>query len=372
MGSDNQIILNKNPQASEDLDLLLKELVKGKGSDLHLKAGEPPIHRIHGKLKRTNKKALTEKDTEFLIKNILGEEKLGMLDRLKELDTGYSVSGVARFRVSVFYDREKLSAVFRMIPFQVQTIDELGLPSATKDFCRLPRGLILVTGPTGAGKSTTLAAMIDWVNHNRRCHIITIEDPVEFLHNDKLSVVNQREVGEDTHSFSSALSRVLRQSPDVIMVGELRDLETISLAITAAETGSLVFATLHTTDAAQTVDRMVDVFPAEQQEQIRLQLSMTLEGVISQTLVPRIDKSGRIAAFEVLVCHSGVKNIVREGRTHQIYALIQSGSQHGMELLDRNLMDLVDRNIVVYEEALARASNPSDFDKLRGLSLRNG
>jgi twitching motility protein PilT len=325
--------------------------------------GEPPVYRIDGKLKRSRFGVLTNDDCTRLIGAILNEERQQLLQENKELDLAYSVPDLARFRVNCFYQSECLGAVLRVIPIEIKSCDQLGLPPIVKEFASVSRGLVLVTGPTGSGKSTTLAAMIDHINTNFRRHIITIEDPVEFIHLDKESTINQRELGVDTHSFAAALRHILRQSPDVILVGELRDLETIALAITAAETGHLVLATLHTTDAAQTVDRIIDVFPPEQQEQVRLQLSTSLMAVVSQTLLPRRDGKGRIAAFEVLTCHSGVRNIIREGKTHQVYSLIQGGAQYGMQLLDSSLLDLVRRGLVSYEEALAKTSNPHDFDQ---------
>lgn len=342
---------------------LLVELTKSQGSDLHLKAGQPPIFRIHGRLTRSNFPRLTPEVIKTMTSQITNEEQQRQLVQCRELDASYSLPGVARFRVNVFFQNGHLGAVLRVIPIDIKSIDDLGLPSVTRTFCNLTRGLVLVTGPTGSGKSTTLAAMIDYINSNKKLHIITIEDPIEFLHADKVSVINQRELGEDTRSFSEALRHVMRQNPDVILVGELRDLETISLAMTAAETGHLVFATLHTTDSAQTIDRMVDVFPPEQQPQIRMQLANSLRGVISQTLLP-MNGSGRIAAFEILVCHSGVRNLIREGKTHQIYNLIQTGANMGMQLLDQNLKELVDKGLVSFDDAIAKSTNPGEFERL--------
>lgn len=352
--------------AASDLKIgdLLANLVAKKGSDLHLKVGEPPTIRVHGRLIRENLPVLTDDAMRYLLSPVLDEEQWSLMEKELELDLAYSVSGLARFRVNAFHQSGHLGAVFRVIPFKILTIEELGLPPVVKEFCGLPRGIVLVTGPTGSGKSTSLAAMIDYINSTRTCHIVTIEDPIEFLHHDKKSVINQRELGGDTKSFADALKHVLRQAPDVILVGELRDLETIALAVTAAETGHLVFATLHTTDAAQTIDRMIDVFPPEQQSQIRMQLAMTLQAVISQTLLPRKDGNGRVAAFEVLVCHAGVRNLIREGKTHQIYSLIQTGGDMGMRLLDDSLIQLVTTGVVDYEEAIAKSSNPNEFKSM--------
>jgi twitching motility protein PilT len=347
----------------DHIDTLLNELVERKGSDLHLKVGQPPVYRIHGTLVRSGYAVLTHDDVTRIVLEILSEERRQHLYDQRELDLAYSVPGLARFRVNCFFQSECIGAVLRVIPIEIRSCEQLGLPGVVKEMASLNRGLVLVTGPTGSGKSTTLAAMIDHINTSVHKHVVTVEDPIEFLHRDKLSTINQRELGVDTRSFAEALRHVLRQTPDVILVGELRDLETISLAITAAETGHLVLATLHTADAAQTVDRVIDVFPPEQQEQVRLQLSTSLQGVVSQTLLPRKDGRGRVAAFEILAVHSGVRNIIREGKTHQMYSLIQGGSKFGMQLLDANLLDLLRSGVVTYEEAIAKTSNPTEFDQ---------
>jgi twitching motility protein PilT len=276
------------------------------------------------------------------------------------------VPGRGRFRVNVYRQRESLGAAFRVIPAEIKPLDALGVPPAVARFAGLPRGLVLVTGPTGSGKSTTLAGLIDLANSTRSDHIMTVEDPIEFLHRHKSCLVNQREVGEDTHSFASALKHVLRQDPDIILVGELRDLETISVALTAAETGHLVFATLHTQDAAQTIDRVVDVFPTEQQEQIRAQLAATLQGVVCQTLCKTADGRGRVVATEVLMATPAIRNLVREGKTHLIYSAMQAGAAHGMHTLDQHLADLVRRGRVTRAEALSKANSPEDFSRLVG------
>lgn len=348
---------------------LLEMLVQREGSDLHLKVGQPPIFRIHGRLRRSELPALSQEDMEAIIKQLASPTQIQRLHEFRELDTSYSVPGLARFRVNVFFQNNKLGAVLRVIPIDIKGIDALGLPPVTKKIAQLNRGLVLVTGPTGSGKSTTLAAIIDEINSTRKVHIITIEDPIEFLHQDKMSAINQRELGSDTHSFAAALKHVMRQNPDVILVGELRDLETISLAMTAAETGILVFGTLHTTDSPQTIDRIVDVFSPEEQPRVRMQLANSLKAVISQTLLPKIG-GGRIAAFEVLICHSGVRNLIREGKTHQIYNLIQTGASYGMQLLDQNLKLLVMKKLVTFEDALAKASNPNEFERSVGAIVR--
>lgn len=344
------------------VDDLLRELVAREASDLHLRVGEPPVMRIHGDLVRADYPALTPEDTEALADQLMNEERRARFDEFMESDMSYSIPGVSRFRVNFFRQRGHVGSVMRAIPIKIKTIDDLKLPPVTKDLALRPRGLILVTGPTGSGKSTSLAAMIHHINNLTHKHIITIEDPIEFLHKDINCAVQQRELGMDTHSFNEALKHVLRQNPDVILVGEMRDLETISLAITAAETGHLVFATLHTTDAPQTVDRVIDVFSPEQQQQIRMQLSVTLLAVISQTLMPRADDSGRVAAFEVMVCTPAIRALIREGKTHQMYTDIQTGAEHGMISLDQYLLDLIKNRVIKYEDALAKSSNPKDFE----------
>jgi twitching motility protein PilT len=344
------------------VDDLLRELVAREASDLHLRVGEPPVMRIHGDLVRADYPPLTPEDTEALADQLLNEERRARFDEFLEADMSYSIPGVSRFRVNFFRQRGHVGSVMRAIPIKIKTIDDLNLPPVTKDISLRPRGLILVTGPTGSGKSTSLAAMIHHINKLTQQHIITVEDPIEFIHSDINSAVEQRELGMDTHSFNEALKHVLRQDPDVILVGEMRDLETISLAITAAETGHLVFATLHTSDAPQTVDRVIDVFSPDQQQQIRMQLSVTLLAVISQTLLPRKDDSGRVAAFEVMVCTPAIRALIREGKTHQMYTDIQTGAEHGMISLDQYLLDLIKNDVIRYEDAVAKSSNPKDFE----------
>ncbi|MCL6475094.1 MAG: type IV pilus twitching motility protein PilT [Firmicutes bacterium] len=345
------------------IDDLLRMVVQRDASDLHLRAGEPPILRIHGDLKRTDLPRLTAEDVKNLLYAILNEERKQRFERDKELDLSYEVPGLARFRVNMFWQQRCVGAALRLIPFRIRTIDELLMPPAVKDLCMRPRGLLLVTGPTGSGKSTSLAAMIDHINTHKRCHIMTIEDPIEYMHHDKLSIINQRELGVDTHSFADALRHVMRQNPDVILVGEMRDLETIHLAITAAETGHLVMSTVHTQDAPQTIDRIVDVFPPEQQQQIRMQLSVVLVGVLSQTLLPNAQGTGRVAAFELMVATPSVRNLIREGKTHQLYMDIQTGAEFGMQTLDSCLLNLVRKGLVDFEDAIAKSSNPRDFEQ---------
>lgn len=343
------------------IDQLLTSLVEHDASDLHLKSGQPPIMRIRGELVRMEEFRMTPEEHDALLSGILNSERRQRLDSFKEVDLSYYVPGVSRFRVNMFWQRGKMGAVFRVIPFKIRTVDDLRMPQVCKKLAMLPRGLILVTGPTGSGKSTSLAAMINHINTNKRCHIMTIEDPIEYVHQDQISVINQRELGSDTHSFSDALKHVMRQNPDVILVGEMRDLETISLAITAAETGHLVLSTLHTVDAAQTIDRIVDVFSPEQQAQIRTQLSVTLQAVISQTLLPTKDGNGRVAAFEVMVATPSIRTLIREGKTHQVYLDIQTGGELGMQTLDGCLLGLTKDGVIDYEHAVAKCSNASDF-----------
>ncbi|MCE5198214.1 MAG: type IV pilus twitching motility protein PilT [Armatimonadota bacterium] len=351
------------------IEELLTQLVQREGSDLHLRAGQPPIMRLHGKLTRTDYPVIER--VEDIIYPILNDERRKRLEEYMELDLSYEIKGVSRYRVNCFKQRGYMGAVLRAIPIKIKTIDDLGLPQVTKQICLKPRGLILVTGPTGSGKSTSLAAMINHINVNEKAHIITIEDPIEFVHDDIQCSVNQRELELDTHSFAAALKHVLRQDPDVILVGEMRDLETISLAITAAETGHLVFGTLHTTDAPQTIDRVIDVFPPEQQSQIRMQLSVVIQAVISQQLLPRIDaKGGRIASFEVMVATPAIRSLIREGKTHQIYSDIQAGGEHGMISLDQYLIGLLRRRLVNYQDALSKSSSPREFERMAAKALQ--
>ncbi|MEX2421486.1 MAG: type IV pilus twitching motility protein PilT, partial [Actinomycetota bacterium] len=324
-------------EASVDLDAALAELLRKGGSDLHLTAGLPPMVRVHGELEPLPDYAkLTPDELQKVLYSILTQKQREVFENELELDLSYAVPGLARFRVNVFQQRDAMGSVMRIIPYEILSLEDLGLPAQIANFAHLPRGFVLVTGPTGSGKSTTLASIIDLVNRNRACHIMTVEDPIEFLHTHKKAIVNQRELGTDTRSFASALKHALRQDPDVILVGELRDLETIQVALTAAETGHLVFGTLHTQDAPQTVDRVIDVFPPHQQEQIRVMLGGALQGVVCQTLLKTADGSGRIAATEIMIATSAIKNLIREGKTHQMYSSIQAGKQHGMVAMDQS------------------------------------
>ena len=320
---------------------LLKDLVRAGGSDLHLKVGSPPTFRINGELRAHDSPRLMPEDIQRLIKPSMNEKQIAELAKTKDLDYAISLSGVARFRASVFFQRGTVVGVFRAVPFDIPRLDGLALPAACVDLSLRKSGLVLVTGATGSGKSTTLAAMVDHINRNRRVHILTLEDPIEFVHRDRTAIVNQRQVGADVATFSGGVIRALRHDPDVILIGEMRDLETIESALTAAETGHLVLATLHTSSAAQTVDRILDVFPADKQAQVRLQLSSTLQGILSQHLLPDVD-GGRVAAVEVLVASRGIRAMVRDGKTHQITSAIQAGGRRGMQTMATAVQALVD------------------------------
>ena len=346
----------------------LLELVLNRGaSDLHLTSGSPPVLRLHGDLvPMTEYPALSAQGLRSMIYAILPQRRREELEQELELDMSYSLPGKARFRVNVYFQRDSIGAAFRLIPFEIKSVESLGLPPVVSEFARFPRGFVVVTGPTGSGKSTTLAGLVDIVNQERRCHIMTVEDPIEFLHRHKSSIVNQREVGSDTHGFAPALKHVLRQDPDVILVGEMRDLETIATAITAAETGHLVFATLHTQDAPQTIDRIIDVFPPHQQQQVRVQLSTTLQGVVTQQLLQTADGRGRVVATEVLVATAAVRNLIREGKVHQIYSVMQAGGRFGMRTMDASLAELVQAGRITNELAMDRSHDPEELTRLMG------
>ena len=351
--------------ADPDLIAALEEVVKQGASDLHLTVGAPPMYRINGSLK-SNRSALpwTVEKIKSAISSLLTQSQRATFESELELDFAYTISSAARFRVNIYQQRGFLGGAFRIIPTELKQLKELGIPDSVASFAQLPRGLVLVTGPTGSGKSTTLAALVDLVNSTRSDHIVTIEDPIEFLHTHKNSIVNQREVGADTHSFAAALKHVLRQDPDVILIGELRDLETISIALTAAETGHLVFATLHTQDAPQTIDRVIDVFPPHQQGQVRAQLAATLQGVVSQTLVKRADGQGRAVATEVLVRTPAIANLIREGKTYQIISMMQSGRSLGMHTMDQHLAELVHEGTISVSAALEKANDVDGIERL--------
>jgi twitching motility protein PilT len=359
--------LDSETESAIDLDELLITLTERGGSDLHLTAGIPPSIRVDGDIQALDDFPVCKPDElQKMLYAIMTQKQREQFENELELDMSYSIPGRSRFRVNIFRQRDSIGSVMRVIPFEILPLEDLGIPSQVANFAYLPRGFVLVTGPTGSGKSTTLASIIDLVNRNRAGHIMTVEDPIEFLHNHKKSVVNQREVGTDTYGFNQALKHVLRQDPDVILVGEMRDLETIQIALTAAETGHLVFGTLHTQDAPQSVDRIIDVFPPHQQEQIRVMLAGALQGVVCQTLLKKADGKGRVAACEVMVATSAVRNLIREGKTHQIYSAIQAGAQHGMVAMDQSLATLVKMGKVTYDAALEKANHVAEFNRLAG------
>ncbi|GIG29135.1 type IV pilus twitching motility protein PilT [Cellulomonas marina] len=349
------------------VEAVLRETVRRGGSDLHLTAGAPPMIRLSGDLQPLEGYGpLRPEGLRRSLFGLLTQRQRETFEADLELDLSHQVRDLARFRLNLFQQRESVGAVFRLIPFEVTPLEALGVPAVVGTFAGLPRGLVLVTGPTGSGKSTTLAAVVDLANRTREDHIMTVEDPIEFLHRHKRCLVNQREVGTDTHSFAAALKHVLRQDPDIILVGELRDLETIQVALTAAETGHLVLATLHTQDAAQTVDRIVDVFPTAQQAQVRTQLAGALQGVVSQTLCRRADHPGRAVATEVMVATPAIRNLIREGKTHQIYSALQAGAQQGMHTMDQHLAQLVRAGTITYETGLAACHHVEDYGRLTG------
>ncbi len=352
------------PAAGLNLGALLGDMLRLNASDLHLSTGNPPLYRLRGGLTRTDLPILKPIDIQKALYAILTQKQRETFEDHLELDLSYSLPGKARFRVNVYKQRDSMGAAFRLIPFEIKTLETLGLPEAVSQFAALPRGLVLVTGPTGSGKSTTLAAIIDLINVNYTHHIMTIEDPIEFLHSHKGCAVHQREVGGDTHGFAQALKHVLRQDPDVILVGEMRDLETIQMAITAAETGHLVFATLHTNSAPSSVDRIIDVFPPHQQQQIRVQLAASLRGVVTQTLVKTADGVGRAVASEILVVTPAVSNLIREAKTHQIFSSMQAGGAIGMLTMDKSLAQLVQAGKVKREDAEEKAHDIENFNRL--------
>ena len=346
------------------IEAYLEGVITKKASDLHLQVGLAPMLRIDGSLKPVDDApVLSDDDVEKLVFSILDEDQKEMLLKDKELDFSFAFGDLGRFRVNAFHERGNLAAALRLIPTQIRTLDELGIPKVVNTFAEYPRGLVLVTGPTGSGKSTTLAAILDKINTEKAVHILTIEDPIEYAHHSKKSIVQQREVHYDTYSFGNALRSSLRQDPDVVLVGEMRDLETVAAAITIAETGHLVLATLHTNSAAQSIDRMIDVFPSHQQQQIRVQLAGMLQGICSQRLVPMIG-GGRVAAAEILVVTPAVRNIIREGKTHQLDAVIQTGADHGMQSMDKTLINLVHSGKITFDEAKNYAVDLEELERL--------
>lgn len=351
------------PTTDLHIDDLLIEASQRGASDLHLSVGLPPVVRMDGRLVRLNFEALTNMEVQRLVYDVLTNPQIQAFEKNYELDFSYGLAGVGRYRFNVYRQRGVIGAALRAIPTKVPTLEELRLPSMLRDLTRKPSGLVLVTGSTGAGKSTTLASMIDIINNERDCHVMTIEDPIEYLHTHKKAMIHQRELGQDTHTFDNALRSILREDPDVILVGELRDLITISSAITLAETGHLVFATLHTRNAPQTIDRIVDVFPPYQQDQIKVQLANALEAVVAQQLLPR-NGGGRVPALEIMLANSAVRNLIREGRTDQLYSCMEIGAQIGMQTMDRGLVNLVRMGSVTTENARAASLDPDTFNRL--------
>jgi len=353
--------------ARKTLDTMLMSLVDHRGSDLHLTAGAPPTGRVNGSLlSLPDYTPLSPIETAGLARAATDDTQWARFEREHELDLAYSVEGSSRFRVNLYLQRGSCAAAFRAIPHEIKPLEELGVPDSVARFAQLPRGLVLVTGPTGSGKTTTLAALVDLANRTRSAHIVTIEDPIEFLHTHRRSLVNQREVGGDTNSFSLALKHALRQDPDIILVGELRDLETASTALTAAETGHLVLATLHTQSAIQTVDRLIDIFPPHQQPQIRTQLSSALQGVISQALAPRADGQGRTIVTEIMTLTPAIRNLIREGKNHQIATFLQAGSADGMLSFDQHLAERTRHQMITYEQGLSLCHSADEYSRLAG------
>ena len=359
-------VTTARPIALDDahIDDLLRAMHEKGSSDLHLAVGIPPIIRIDGSLVPIPYEKLAPQDSQRLIYDILTDEQIQRFETELELDFSYQLARTARFRVNVFRDRGNVASAFRQIPQKIPTLKDLGLPPVLEELTRLPRGLVLVTGPTGSGKSTTLAAMINQINSEVSKHVITIEDPIEYLHTHRTSVINQREVGQDTREFKNALRAALREDPDVILVGEMRDLETMQMAVSAAETGHLVFATLHTNSAATSVERIVDSFPGGQQEQVRLQLSNNLQAILCQQLIPRANQPGRVCCLEIMRASPAIRNLIREAKAHQITSMIQTSANLGMTTMDQSLRDLYVRGVITFEEAMTRAMNPPELEKM--------
>ncbi len=347
-----------------DIKTLLEKTLKEGASDLHLCAHSPPLVRVNGEIKPLPFPPLSGEDTRKLIYSLFTERQRIEFEENRELDFSVSIPGLSRFRVNVHYQKGNVEAAIRVVSLRIPTCEELGLPPVVKELALKPRGLVIITGPTGMGKTTTLASLINLINQTRRCVIVSIEDPIEYVHENKLSIVKQREVHSDTHSFASALRHVLRQDPDVICIGEMRDLESISIALTAAETGHLVLTTLHTPDAPQTIDRIIDVFPPHRQQEVKIQLAGSLEGIVAQLLLPRKDGKGRVLATEILTATPAVRRVIREHRTDQIPTLIQTGSQYGMQSMDKSLKELYLKGLITYETAISFAKNPEEFRRL--------
>lgn len=347
------------------MEELVQQLVERNGSDLHLSAGAPPMIRVNGKLVSTEMEVLDAEATQKLIYSVLDNEQILRFEKDWELDMSFGIAGLGRFRTNVFYQRGTIGAVLRVVPYEIKSMSDLGLPAdICEHVCALPKGLVLVTGATGTGKSTSLAAMIDHINRSRNDHIMIVEDPIEFVHRNRCCLVNQREVGNDTRGFHDALRTILRQDPDVIMIGEMRDQETIAAALTIAETGHLTFATLHTNSVVQTVNRIIDVFPSHQQQQIRTQLSFTLEAVFCQQLVPRADARGRVLAMEIMIANQAVRSLIREDKAHQLTSIIQTGGRFGMRTMNQALYEAYRRHLISYDDALGHSGTPEELKKL--------
>lgn len=347
-----------------NIDTLLRIMFEKGASDLHLTVGAPPMLRIDGEMVASEFEKLRPDECQHVIYSILTDEQKEKFERENELDLSFGVEGIGRVRMNVYKQRGAVGAALRRIPMHILSFEELGLPPAVQEIAKFPKGLVLVTGPTGSGKSTTLASMIDWINSHKAGHIITIEDPIEFIHTHKSCIVNQREVGTDTRKFSDALKYVLRQDPDVILVGEMRDLETIEAALTIAETGHMVYGTLHTPDAVQAINRMIDVFPAHQQSQVRAQISFVLQAVVCQQLLPKSYSSGRALCAEILITNAAIRNLIREEKIHQIYSIMQTGSEYGMRTMNQSLAELYSKQLVTYNEIFARTTDPKDLQRL--------
>lgn len=350
-----------------DLIELLKKTIELNGSDLHLTVAIPPVMRVDGNLIKYGEEALSPQDIENLVYQLLSQKQINTLEEKGELDLSFSRGGLGRFRVNVFKQRGSFGIAIRVVALKVPSMEELGLPPIVEELATKKRGLILVTGPTGSGKSTTLASMINYINKTRSCHILTLEDPIEYLHKHDKSIVNQREIGQDSQNYANALRAALRQDPDVILVGEMRDLETIRIAITAAETGHLVMSTLHTIGAAKTIDRVIDVFPPHQQQQIKIQLSTVLQGIISQQLLPKASGKGRIAAIETMVSTTAIRNLIREGKTHQLQTIVQTGSKFGMKTMDNALSDLYTKGLITHEDTINHAVDKDMINRYLGM-----
>ena len=349
----------------KDINELLKLMVEKNASDLHITANWPAHIRIDEKLVAVDDRVLSPDETKDLTYSMLNKAQIAKFERDLELDVSFELSGISRYRINAFRQRGTVGASIRLIPYKIWTFEECGLPiNVAISLCKKPKGLVLLTGATGSGKSTSLASMIDWINHDRPCHIITIEDPVEFVHNNKKAIIEQREVYSDTHTFPAALKHVLRQDPDVILIGEMRDLETIESALIIAETGHLVFATLHTSDCVQTMNRIVDVFPSHQQQQIRTQLSFVLLGVFSQQLIPKEGGKGRVLAVEILLANPALRSLIREAKIHQVYSVMQTSQKEGMKTMNQALYELYQRKLISYEEAFARTTDPDDLARI--------